>query len=234
MVDDLRLGFAFTAGVLTFFAPCSYPLLPGYVAYYLGTTSADERPVGTRLSRALVVGLLVSVGFFLVYAALVGLVLAVGTRAFTNISVLELVVGTLLILLGGAMALDRTPSFLHVTIELPERNRSGAGFVLFGVVYAAAAAGCTAPLFIAVALSSLAAGPTTALATLGAYAAGMSLLMILVTVLAALGRQALLTRLSQNAGRVTRAAGVLLVLAGLVQIYLFLVAFDGLRLLGFG
>ncbi|WP_338729000.1 cytochrome c biogenesis protein CcdA [Haladaptatus sp. DJG-WS-42] len=234
MLDDLRLGFAFTAGVLTFFAPCSYPLLPGYVAYYLGTASDDERAVSNRLSQAIFVGLLVSVGFFLVYAALVGLVLAVGTRAFANISVLELVVGTLLILLGGVMALDKTPSFLHRTIQLPERNRSSTGFVLFGVVYAAAAAGCTAPLFIAVALSALAAGPTTAFATLGAYAAGMSLLMILVTAVAALGRHTLLTKLSQNTGRVTRAAGVLLVLAGLVQIYLFLVAFDGLRLLGLG
>lgn len=233
-LEDLRLGFAFSAGVLTFFAPCSYPLLPGYVAYYLGSGEEIEQAVSKRLHRAVIVGLLVSVGFFLVYATLVGLVLAVGTQVFSNISILELVVGSLLILLGGAMALGKTPDFLHVTMQLPERKRSSGGFVLFGVVYAGAAAGCTAPLFIAVTLSALSAGPTTAIATLGAYAAGMSVLMILVTALSALGREALLRRLSRNVSRITRIAGVLLVLAGLVQIYLFLFEFDGLRILGLG
>ncbi|MFC6732869.1 MULTISPECIES: cytochrome c biogenesis CcdA family protein [unclassified Haladaptatus] len=234
VLEDLRLGFAFTAGVLTFFAPCSYPLLPGYVAYYLGSGDDAPQSTGRRLQQAVLVGSLVSAGFFLVYAALVGLVVAVGTQAFTNISLLELVVGSLLVFLGGAMALGKTPTRLHLTIQLPARTRSSTGFVLFGVVYAGAAAGCTAPLFIAVSLSALAAGPSTAVVTLAAYAAGMSVLMILVTALSALGRETLLRRLSRNVRGVTRAAGVLLVLAGLLQIYLFLFEFDGLRILGLG
>lgn len=229
--ETLRIGFAFTAGAATFFAPCSFPLLPGYVGYYLGqpNDSIDSRRM--RLRRAGTVGLITSLGFFLVYAVLAGVVVVVGTQALANISVLELIVGSLLVLLGGTMATGRIePETIHV--QLPKRDRSLSGFLLFGVIYAAAAAGCTAPIFIGIATLALSAGPVGAVVTLGAYATGMSVLMIIVTGLSALGRDAVLKRVSRNTGRISRVAGVLLVLAGVVQIYLFLFEFDGLRLLG--
>lgn len=232
-LEALRVGFAFTAGAATFFAPCAFPLLPGYVAFYLGQGDGgpDDRSTGGRLRRAGVVGVVTSAGFFLVYAVLAGVVVAVGTSALRNISVLELVVGALLIVLGVGMALGRfTPDRLHV--RLPERRRTPTGFLAFGVVYAVAAAGCTAPVFVGIAGFALSGGPAAAVVTLGAYAAGMSALMIAVTLASALGRQQLLSTISRNTGAITRATGVLLVFAGVAQIYLFLFEFGGLRLMG--
>lgn len=229
---EARIGLALGLGGATFFAPCAFPLLPGYVAYYLGRGDggdAGTESVITRLGRAAVVGVLTSLGFFLVYAVLAGVALAVGTRALADVSVLELVVGVLLVGLGGAMAAGWTPS---VHLQLPERRRTPLGFVLFGVVYAAAAAGCTAPLFVGLVGVALAAGPVGAAVTLGAYALGMSLLMVAVTLLSALGRDTVLRRLAANTGRITRVAGAVLVVAGVVQLYYFLVVFDGLRTLG--
>jgi cytochrome c-type biogenesis protein len=232
MIDTsaLRLGFAFSAGVATFFAPCAYPMLPGYVAFYLGDgESTDSR--GRRLRQAGTVGGLASLGFFLVYAALAGVVAAIGTRALGNIAVLEAVVGVLLVGLGVAMVTGRlSPSALHV--RLPERRRSKRGYLLFGIVYAVAAAGCTAPIFVAIAGVALGSGPVGAVLVFTAYAGGMALLMVAVTVLAALGRYHIIGRLTANTGRVARAAGVLLVVAGLAQLYLFLFRFGGLDLLG--
>lgn len=69
---------------------------------------------------------------------------------------------------------------------------------------------------------------------LGSYAAGMATLMVAVTVLSAVGRGAVVRRLSAKAGHITRLAGVLLVLAGGAQLYLFLFRFDGLARLGLG
>lgn len=231
--ETLRLGFAFSLGAATFFAPCAFPLLPGYVAFYLG--HGDDAPGRTaaRLRRAATVGVLTSLGFFLVYAALAGVVSAVGPRALRNISVLELVVGSLLIVLGTAMAAGK----LHLdrlSIPLPERRRSPASFVGFGVVYAAAAAGCTAPLFIGLSGVALAAGGAGAVATFAAYAAGMSVLMILVTGLTAVGRDQVLCRLTRNTGRINRVAGAVLAVGGVYQIYLFLFRFDGFAVLGLG
>lgn len=251
-LGDLSLiAFAFSAGAFTFFAPCAYPLLPGYVSYYLGRSTgaaAADGGVGetgrgraaagtaalpataSRLIRAAGVGVLVSVGFFAVYAVLAGTVVALGARFLAGISLLELVVGGLLVVMGAGMALGWKPP--TPTVRLPERRRSAAGYVGFGVLYAAAAAGCTAPVFVGVALKALSSGPAMAAATFGAYASGMAVLMVGVTVLSALGREALLSVLVRRADLVTRTAGVLLVLAGLVQIYFFLFRFDGLATLG--
>ena len=284
MLRPSLVAFAFSAGVGTFFAPCAYPLLPGYVSYYLGETvggdggdvpvggDGDDVPVGgaqsgrpdggavdtggqtidtggrvatlatnaldgvvargtaARLARAVVVGSVVSLGFFLVYGVLAGVTAAVGSQLLGSVSLLELVVGTVLLVVGTATALGYdipTP-----TVQLPERRRSVGGFFAFGVLYAAAAAGCTAPIFVGISLQAVAVGPVSALATFGAYAAGMSLLMIAVTVAAALGRDALLGRLRAHTALVERAMGVLLALAGVVQLYFFLFRFDGLSTLG--
>ena len=220
-VGALRLGFAFSAGVATFFAPCAYPLLPGYVAFYLGD-AGPSATFGGRLRRAAVVGGPASLGFFAVCAALAGVAAAVGTRALREVAVLELSVGGLLVVLGAGMAAGRVASSaLHV--RLPNRERSRAGLLAFGVVYAVAAAGCTAPLFVGIAGVAPSSGPAGALAVFAAYAAGMAALMLLVTGLIAAGNDRLLRRLSGRNDLVGRAAGGLLVAAGLARIGFYLV-----------
>lgn len=230
---SLRLGFAFSLGTATFFAPCAFPLLPGYVGYYLGRTG-DDTPDGSlpmRLGQAAVVGIFTSLGFFVVYAVLAGVAIALGTQILANVSILELVVGVLLIGLGIGMATGRLQaSTLH--IQLPERRRSILGYVLFGVIYAAAAAGCTAPFFVAIVSLSLGSGPAATVVTLAAYAAGMSVLMIGVTLLSALGRDTLVRQLSAKRGLITRVAGVVMIVAGLVQLYYYFFVFGGLRTFG--
>jgi cytochrome c-type biogenesis protein len=278
--ESLRLGFAFSLGMGTFLAPCAFPLLPGYVAFYVGsgdggggpasandvgggegptgaeataadggpatararggsataragdvaTTAGGRRALLGRLRRAVTVGLVTSLGFFAVYAVLAAVVFALGSSVLRNVSVLELVVGTIMVVLGTAMASGRV-DLTAVHLPLPERRRGPLGYFAFGVVYAAAAAGCTAGLFVGLSSLALSSGPTGAVAVFAAYAAGMSVLMIGVTVAAALGRQALVRTLSANTRLVSRAAGVVLAVAGLVQLYYFLFRFDGLRLL---
>jgi cytochrome c-type biogenesis protein len=252
--------FAFTLGTLTFFSPCAYPLLPGYVSYYLGRggepdggvaagpaatgvpTAAGRRarlvasrlPVRpatvARVGRAAVVGSTVSLGFFLVYGVLAGIVVTAGSELLTNVAVLELVVGVVLVCLGSAMAAGVDLPSPHVA--LPERERSLSGYFGFGVLYAAAAAGCSAPLFVGVALRSLSVGLVSGLVTLSAYALGMSVLMISVTVATALGRGVLLRRVTEHMGTVQRLGGVLLVLAGAYEVYLFLFEYGGREMLG--
>jgi len=229
-----RIALAFSAGVATFFAPCAYPLLPGYVAYFLGSEDEESRPLRARLRRAGLVAVVTSAGFFLVYAVLAGTIAALGASALPlqQISVLELVVGAGLIVLGVAMALGRVGmGQLHVA--LPERRRSVGGYFAFGVVYAAAAAGCAAPVFVGVASFAVSgAPPALAAAMFVAYALGMVLLMFLVTGLAALGRDTVLRSISRRSGLLSRVAGVVIAAAGVLQIYLYLFRFGGLELLG--
>ncbi|MFT4922724.1 MAG: cytochrome c-type biogenesis protein [Haloarculaceae archaeon] len=221
------MGWVFSLGVATFFAPCAFPLLPGYIAYFVGQDdgSAPETWLG-KLSRAVFVALITSVGFLVVFGALAVVVFALGSQILGNIDILELIAGVVLVVLGVAMATGRSTGMI-AHVQLPERRQGPLGFFAFGVVYAAAAAGCTGSLFVGVASLAL-TGPANALSMFGAYAAGMVVLLVGVTVLSAFGRDTLVRRLSTNSERITRFAGVALVIAGLVQLYYFLVVFNGL------
>lgn len=226
-LEELRLGFAVTAGAATFFAPCAYPLLPGYVAYFLGDDTGDA----ITLARAGVVGLVASAGVFAVYVGLVGVVTSLGAGALSNLSLVGLGVGVLLVVLGVAMFVD-VGERRSLVPQFPKRRRSLAAYFAFGVVYAVAAAGCTAPLFIGVVLWGVGHGPTTVLSMVTAYAAGMSVLLVATTLATALGRNTVLDRFALRRDRLKRLSAALLVGAGLVQVYLYLFRFGGLELLG--
>ncbi|MFP8952906.1 cytochrome c biogenesis CcdA family protein [Natrialbaceae archaeon A-arb3/5] len=231
MLSELRLAFAFSAGTVTFLAPCAFPMLPGYVAYYLGDDA--DRSGWATLRQAATVSLTASAGMFAVYLGLVGVAVAVGAQYLERLVLVGIGVGAVLVVLGILMA----GGFAHgrlFTVQLPERRRGYRGYFAFGVLYAVAAAGCTAPLFIAVALSSLTTGPTAALLTVGSYAAGMATMLVGVTLVTAVGRDALLRRLIPDGPLLERAAGVLLIVAGLAQGYLFLFEYGGLAQLGLG
>ncbi len=46
------LAFAASAGVATFFAPCAFPLLPGYVGYYLSESDRDTGMLAPAVAAA--------------------------------------------------------------------------------------------------------------------------------------------------------------------------------------
>jgi cytochrome c-type biogenesis protein len=179
--------------------------------------------------------LLVSLGFFAVFGAFAGLFVVAQDQLYRygvldKIAILELVVGLVLVGLGTVMATGR--KFPTLTVQLPERRRSAAGYVAFGVLYSLAAAGCTAGLFVGITLQALARGPVAILLTLGSYAAGMSVLMVGVTVATAVGRDVIVRRLVKRTGTIYRVGGALLIAAGLYEIYLFVVEYNGIETLG--
>ena len=99
--------FAIGAGVAVFFSPCSFPLLPGYMTYYLSTKkrtsgTLDERTAREALPAGLaaasgVTGVLLLIGILLVpFVSLLGGILPL----------LELLVGLIIFALGVSMLLD--------------------------------------------------------------------------------------------------------------------------------
>lgn len=207
------VGLALGAGVATFFSPCAYALLPGYVSYYVATEEGSDAPLGGALVR----GTSASLGVFGVFAVLAGVAVAVGSAVEPYLSVLELGVGVLLIVFGGVILTGRGFGW-HV--QLPERRASIAGFFVFGALYAVAAAGCVAPLFLSVILQSVTYPTVGTVAVVGTYAATFAVLMVGVTVAAAVGHSFSTQKVGGYADRIQKAAGVVLVVAGVVQIYL--------------
>ena len=237
-------GLAFSAGTATFFAPCAFPLLPGYVSYFLGDTasaveagtthdadSGGDALVGrirAPLARALLVSVVAGLGMVTVYVGLTALAATLGAAALSDIAVLELVVGAVFVVAGSAMAAGWKVS--RSLVQLPERRRTVTGFFAFGVLYATAAAGCTAPLFLAVVLKGVSSGPVAAVTVAGAYALGMCAVLLGVTGASALGGSSLASRLSAHTGRIYRVAGGLLALSGAAEIYYYAYGFPEVAL----
>lgn len=205
------VAFALSAGLATFFAPCAYPLLPGYVGYYL---SQDDADVGGAVVR----GGAAAFGALAVLA-LVGVVLvSLGTRFVSALAFLEPVVGVGLVALGLLVLSGRAP---NVHLVLPKRRRSVGGFALFGGVYAVAAAGCVVPIVFGVVSQALTLPTAQATAVVGVYAGAVSLPLLGVTLLSAAGSDAL-RDLSGHVGSVQRVAALVMILAGVAQVGLSL------------
>ncbi|MBB6647068.1 cytochrome c biogenesis CcdA family protein [Halobellus ruber] len=243
MTGPALLGLSFSAGVATFFAPCAFPLLPGYLSYFVSDTVSQsdggratvDTPASTAdsgglvarvrrpLARAALLSALAGLGMTVVYVGLAGTAAFLGAQVLADVAVLEVVVGSVFLVAGGATAAGWKPS--RPTVRLPARERSLAGFFLFGVLYAAAAAGCTAPLFIAVVLQGISAGPVLGVGAVVSYALGMGTVLAAVTAATALGGVSITTALSAYTGRIYRVAGGLLAASGIAEIYYFFYGF---------
>jgi cytochrome c-type biogenesis protein len=75
----LPFGFAFGVGMVAAVNPCGFAMLPAYLSLYLGAHEEDfgKRSSMSRLLRALLVGVVVSSGFVLLFG-LAGLVISAG------------------------------------------------------------------------------------------------------------------------------------------------------------
>lgn len=207
------VGFAVYAGVLTFFSPCAYALLPGYVGFYVGRADGES-----TLSGSLLRGLVAGAGVLVVLGAFLAATYAIGNRIVDILSIVEPAVGLVLIVFGLLVVFDRAPS---LSIQLPERRTGILGFGIFGAGYAAASAGCVAPVVLAVVGLALSGSTAGALVVLGGYVLTVSALMVSVTVAAGTGLSAGRNWVMAHRGRLEQVAGLVLILAGLGQLYVY-------------
>jgi len=213
-----NVPFAVTAGVATFFSPCAYPLLPGYVGFYVNSVEADSASVlgaGVR-------GVAAAVGVLATFALLAGATVRVGYSTLSNITVFETLVGALLVAFGLLVVSGRMPS---VSVPLPKRRTGVFGFGLFGAGYALAGAGCVAPVFLGVVARAIALPAETAVLVLSVYAGTVAVLMAATTVATGVGLVSNANRVMAHAGLLKRVAGAVMVVAGVGQLYLSLVVY---------
>jgi cytochrome c-type biogenesis protein len=213
-----NLSFALTAGVATFFSPCAYPLLPGYVGFYVNQTEANEASLGGAGVRGIVAG----IGVLATFGALTGATLFVGHSTLQNITLFETLVGALLIGFGVLVVIGRAPS---LSIPLPKRRASVLGFGVFGAGYALAGAGCVAPIFIAVTARAASLPTDVAALVLATYAGSVAALMVATTVATGMGLVTNASRLTAYSGWLKRLAGVVMIVAGIGQLYLALIVY---------
>jgi cytochrome c-type biogenesis protein len=216
----MPIAAALLAGALATLNPCGFVLLPAFLAYTVGARDPSPPPAPTRLLRGVVAGLLVTLGSLAVFAV-AGIPLSLGaTQLATAMPWVGLV-------LGLAMAVVAVTTLANRQLPLPVRRSTttpgGQGaraMLLFGAGYGLSSMSCTLPVFLIVVGASLSSGSMPAtLVAFGAYAVGMALVLMALSIGAALLRDGLARMLRRALPCLRWVNGGLLLLVGAYLIY---------------
>jgi len=215
--DLSGLTLIFTAGALTLLSPCGFPMLPGYISYYMGAKASLEKAVSG--------GVACTLGLLTVFSAIGVVVSTLGSLVSRYIPLLELVAGLIVIFMGISMIAEiRFPTFF--TISRAPRQRGLIGVFLYGVVYGLAALGCSAPIFFSILFYAVSAGgPLYGMITFVVYAIGMGLPIIITTILVAKAKKFMLERMVKMIPWFQKISGIVLIIIGAYLIYFYYVSF---------
>lgn len=228
----LPIGFAFAAGMVASVNPCGFLLLPSYISFQIGapTDEKQDAQAWQRLWRALLMGLLATAGFVVIFA-LVGGVISAGGQFLINIfPIVGLIIGVLMVGLGIWLLISKAKLGIMAASRLtiaPKRNPQNV--FLFGIVYAAGSLSCTLPIFLVVVGSSFATqGFGTAIGQFVGYALGMGIVLIAVTVASALAEGTVSRWLKGLLPYLDRISAMFLVGAGAYLVYYWTIFADAI------
>ncbi|NND01160.1 MAG: cytochrome c biogenesis protein CcdA [Acidimicrobiia bacterium] len=209
------LALAFGAGMVATVNPCGFAMLPAYLSYFMGIQD-EGRSRPAVLRSALIVGGVVSLGFLVVFGIAGVIISAISTTVASDwLPWLALLVGLGLIGLGVAMLRG-----YELKVGLPRAGRASTvrsyrNIFAFGTSYAVASLSCTLPVFLTLIATQFSRRSfAEGLLLFGVYAAGMATVLLAVTVVLALGKHSLVTRLRGAGAYINRISGALLVVAG--------------------
>ena len=221
------VAVAALAGLVSFFAPCMLPLVPGYLSYVTGLAGTDlasasatgePTPKVRRWSgRAVAGSSLFVLGFTAVFATLAYAAGALGRTLLVHERIIEIVAGVLIVVLGLAfMDVLPWPGNTRRISRLPRMGVAGAPAL--GAVFALSWTPCLSPtLTVVLGLAAVQGSAARGVVLAAAYSLGMGLPFIGF----AIGYGRLLRAagfIRRHARWVTRLGGALLIAVGLALI----------------
>ena len=218
-------------GVLVYFSPCAFPILPGYISYYVGLGQREDElieagKIETRMPAHWILGGLAALGQ-LTFFAIIG-VIVLGLGSFINLSgvlhYFALGVAILLIVLGAFMLTGGTAHLLgfvqklvdkYSTTEMDDRFTPKRNMYLWGIGYSAASIDCTAAAVIPFIAYLALIGGASMWTGLTGLMLSVSLLMIAVTTIVGLGQQQFITILRRSTGLIKAIGAWMMMMAGI-------------------
>lgn len=218
----LNLGFltsAFTAGIVSFFNPCTFALLPAYLSYFLGKEE-EEISNAEGVFRGLKFGGLASAGFISFFGG-IGVVVSLVGRQIKDIFIQFLpVIGGILIILGIFWFFEKRILYLEKLSNTIRLSRTS--FFLFGVAYGISSLACVFPVFLLLIFSALSTGGIfSGLLVFLVFSLAMSIMLVSISIAVSLSKQYLLEKLKGIQRYVTKIAGLVLIGTGLYIIFYY-------------
>lgn len=216
-VNDISIWLAFPAGLLSFFAPCVLPLVPGYIGYLSGSSLGEDSAVGRR--KAVLHAVFFVLGFSSVFVALGASVGLVGSLVYDSLPFIRQIGGVILVLLGLHLLGVFRVAGLYRTIQFPIDLQRRVGFLasyLVGIFFAAGWTPCIGPILAGIlVLASSSQTVAQGSLLLAIYSAGLGIPFLAAAL--ALGAAAQqLKRVNRYLGVVSAGSGVLLIAMGVL------------------
>ena len=212
------IALAFTAGMVATFNPCGFSLLPAYIGAFVAGDHVHDR-LDQRILRAVGVAAAVSVGFIVVFAS-VGLIIdSIAGEARRQLPGVTIVIGGLLVVAGLAMAVGWKPRLAIRGPRFSTGTNSPRVMVGYGITYAVASLSCTIGPFLAVTGTALSRSTAEGLATYIAYALGMGIIILVLSVASALAHSTVASHMRRLSRIAPRIGGILMVAAGAYAIW---------------
>ena len=223
--------------ILVYFSPCAFPVLPGFISYYLSLGAREdelieEGKLKAKMPSSLVIGSLAGLGMWTFFIIIGILAFAMG-EAFAKSGLIHYIaigIALLLVILGTIMLLGITSHLLGFvqklvdrwsTTEMDETFTPRRNMYLYGIGYAAASIDCTAAAVLPFVIFLGTLGTSAVISGLSGLMIGLLILMILVTVLVGLGRQVMINFLRRMTGMIKLVGSWMMIMAGVgLTIYL--------------
>jgi len=217
-------------GVLVYFSPCAFPVLPSYISYYLSLSVREEELmqsglISSRVPGSFEVGSIAAMGqltFFTAVGVIIfGLDGVISLSGFLHD--IAIFISMVLFLLGGLMLMGWTSHILvwiqeildrYITTESDEKFTPRRNMFLWGVGYSAASVDCTAAAVFPFVAWLAVIGEGAFVMGMAGLMISVSFLMIFVTVLVGLGRDAMIDRLRRSTGIVKATGAWMMMFAG--------------------
>lgn len=185
MIIDVPIGIAFLAGLASFLSPCVFSLVPAYIGYLSGRTTARMNAEQTVVSRweTFSHGLAFVIGFSLVFVILGLIVSGLGRLMFELRPVLSKIGGIIVVLFGlhmtGILRIPFLEYDLRPQTQMDER-RSYFSSAMMGVFFSAGWSPCVGPTLGMILTMGMNGGSVShGAALLTSYSAGLAIPFLL-------------------------------------------------------
>lgn len=150
-MEQLSIGIAFIAGLLSFLSPCVLPLMPAYISFLSGLSLEELRKGGRHsevFKKAGLASVLFVLGFSIVFVSLGASASVVGKFLDAHLKIFTKIAGILIVVLGLHLLGALKIGWLNVERRLKVKRFTPGplGALLMGLAFAFGWTPCIGPI----------------------------------------------------------------------------------------
>lgn len=223
----LIIGFAFVAGVISFFSPCGLALLPAFLSYNMAMVDGKQDPRETK-KRILKIGIFSALGIITFYIIL-GIIFSLfGTAIGQYIKYFQYAIAILFVVFG--IMLVRNFALSNKLFDkLREKVHSKAisssgykGFYIFGFAYGLDIIGCLFPLIAALVLIPIATGNfVVGISAFLSFSLALAITLSVFSYLIIYSKKSLVSDVLKSTKKIKMWMGIGLIIGGVALLFYY-------------